>query len=177
MVDALIELNSRRAWALTLISPFFTRISTSSGRKGWNRLEHNLSTASQATLRAEPASRLYNFGRPFFSPVPLSLFLRSNLIAAFRCSPVAAINSSSIFVFAVLVDLKYRSRIAFAYSSMLRRVTFPPFGNTIFDATIPFSVTLIMSQCAGLTPTNTRATIQDRNLWQNRNLQVINRLI
>jgi hypothetical protein len=29
---------------------------------------------------------------------------------------------------------------------MLRRVTLPPFGNTIIDATIPFSVTLIMSQ-------------------------------
>ena len=29
---------------------------------------------------------------------------------------------------------------------MLRRVTLPPFGNTIIDATIPFSVTIIMSQ-------------------------------
>jgi hypothetical protein len=29
---------------------------------------------------------------------------------------------------------------------MLRRVTSPPFGNTIYDATIPSSVTFIMSQ-------------------------------
>jgi hypothetical protein len=30
---------------------------------------------------------------------------------------------------------------------MLRRVTFTSFGNTNFDATIPLSVTFIMSQC------------------------------
>jgi hypothetical protein len=33
---------------------------------------------------------------------------------------------------------------------MLRRVTSPPFGNTIYDATIPSSVTFIMSQFAAL---------------------------
>jgi hypothetical protein len=42
--------------------------------------------------------------------------------------------------------MKYRSRTASAYSRMLLLVMLPPFGNTIFEATIPFSVTIIMSQ-------------------------------
>ena len=42
---------------------------------------------------------------------------------------------------------------------MLRRVTFPPFGNTNFDAIIPFSVTIIMSQFATLTIGSRRFTI------------------
>jgi len=32
------------------------------------------------------------------------------------------------------------------YSDVLSRVTLPPFGNTNSDASIPFSVTLIMTQ-------------------------------
>ncbi len=34
---------------------------------------------------------------------------------------------------------------------MLVRVRLPPFGNTIFEATIPLPVTFIMSQFGGLT--------------------------
>ncbi len=42
--------------------------------------------------------------------------------------------------------IKYRPLTASVYSSMLLLVMLPPFGNTIFEATIPLSVTIIMSQ-------------------------------
>ena len=72
-------------------------------------------------------------------------------MAAFLCTFVAATNSSRIFVFVFFEPFKYLPLIASAYSNMLRRVTSPPLGNTIYDATIPFWVTLIMSQFELLT--------------------------
>src|SRR4030042_3986794 len=132
---------------------------TSSGRKGWKRLEHKRSVASQATLSAAIASSPYRRGRPRLF-LKGGLFLRlSKRIAAFRCRPVVATNSFSISVFFFLEDRKYRSRTASAYSSMLRRATWPPFGNTIIDATIPLSVTIIMSQFVWLTSPNDSCTL------------------
>ncbi len=76
----------------------------------------------------------------------------SNLITVFRCMPVVATNSFSIAVFAFLAAQKYPPPpTAAAYSTMLRRVTLPPFSNTKSDATIPLSVTMIMTQLATLT--------------------------
>jgi hypothetical protein len=42
---------------------------------------------------------------------------------------------------------------------MLALVMSPPFGNTIFEATIPLSVTFIMTQFGGLTGSKLTATI------------------
>ena len=54
-----------------------------------------------------------------------------------QCAPGFALNTAR----------GYRPRTASVYSLMLPRVIATPFlGNTFFDATIPLSVTLIMSQ-------------------------------
>jgi hypothetical protein len=117
-----------------------------SGIKGFNRLEHTRSLASQIAFSAPVTSLPYLHGRPRRLLALGWLGRFNNLIAALRCRPVTFVNSSNILPFSSLDDRKYLLRSACVYSIMLRRVTLTSFGNTNFDATIPLSVTIIMSQ-------------------------------
>ena len=150
MVDGLIwqscaSVEASMCCSLCCLSTF-----TMSGMNGCNRLEHKRSLASQIAFSAPVTSVPYLHGRPrrLLALGWLSRF--NNLIAALRCKPVTCVKSSSILPLSSLDERKYLLRSACVYSIMLRRVTLASFGNTNFDATIPLSVTIIMSQCANL---------------------------
>ena len=132
----------------------FLSTGTISGRNGWRRLEHSRSLASQTSASAAATSGPYLRFRPRLLSILDRPIFCSNRMAALRCMPVTWINSSSIFPFSSFGPRKYLARTAWAYSKILRRVTVTSitfFGNTNFDATTTFSVTLIMIQCGGLT--------------------------
>jgi len=69
-------------------------------------------------------------------------------MAALRWQPMTVVNSSKILPFSFFDARTYRPRTASVYSRMLALVMSPPLGNTISEATIPLSVTFIMSQFA-----------------------------
>ena len=146
MVAGLIRQSCLSAQASICCSPCCLSTLIISGIKGCRRLEHSRSLASQMALSGGITS-LYMVGRPRRLPAPGWLGRFNNLIAALRCKPVICVNSSSILPFPSFDARKYRFLNACTYSIMLRRVTFTSFGNTNFDATIPLSVTFIMSQC------------------------------
>ncbi len=58
------------------------------------------------------------------------------------------VNSSKILPFSFFDALRYLHRTASVYSRMLRCIMLPPSSNTFYEATIPFSVTIIMRQFA-----------------------------
>ena len=73
------------------------------------------------------------------------------MMVALRCNPVVFVNSSNMFVFPSLLDCRYLSRIALAYSvyfvvspGLLIRIVF---GNNNFESMPHPLVTFIMSQC------------------------------
>ena len=148
IVDGLIRHSCASVAASIRCSPCCLSTLIISGRKGCKRLEHSRSLAAQTTLNASASPVPYLPGRPRRLPVLGWTGWCSKRIAALRCKLVTFVNSSSILPFPSFDALKYRLLSACAYSCMLRLVTFTSFGNTNFDATIPHSVTLIMSQLA-----------------------------
>jgi len=160
IVAGLIQQSCPSVAASNRCSPCCLRTFTISGRNGCRRLEHSRSLASQTTLSTSATPVPYLRGRPRRLSALDWLGRFNNRIAALRCKPVTCVNSSNILPFSSLDAPKYRLRNAWAYSTMLRRVTFTSFGNTNFDATIPLSVTFIMSQCVWLTTDQRRAKLQ-----------------
>src|SRR4030042_4028840 len=119
--------------------------------KGFRRLEHSLSDASQTLLRLFTTVESYFGSRPFlFLSEDLNTRFNS-LMAAFRCILVVFVNSSNILPFSSFDAFPYRPRIASKYSLILCCVTPTSFtmvfGNTYYESTPSPSVTFIMSQC------------------------------
>jgi len=122
-------------------------IPNGNSRNGRRCLEHSRSLPSQTLFKASCVTLLY-FRRPLHHlPEAGRLPPFHNLIAALRRQSVTCVNSSSILLLSVFDAVAYLSLTAWAYSIILRRVTTTSFGNTNFDATTTFSVTIIVSQC------------------------------
>jgi hypothetical protein len=134
MVTRLIRQSCPSVEALIRCSPCCLSNFTISGMNGFSCLEPSRSLASPTTLSAFLATGPYLRGRLCHLLAPAWPCRCSNRMATFRCRPVVATNSSSIFVFTSLAAFKHHPLTVPAYSSMLHRVTSTPFGNTIIDA-------------------------------------------
>jgi hypothetical protein len=144
-----------QSWVSTsadiVVSSCLLRTLINSGKNGCSRFEHKRSVASRANRSASTKAAPYFRGRPRFL-LALGLFVRcSRRIADLRWYPVTLVNSSRILPFSFFGARRYHSRIASVYSRMLLCVMLPPFGNSFSEATIPSSVTKIISQFVMLT--------------------------
>jgi hypothetical protein len=75
------------------------------------------------------------------------LFRASSLVADLRWHLTTVTNSSSILPLSFFEAFRYLARISSAYSLIANLVIVTSnFGNTSFEATIPTSATVIMSQ-------------------------------
>ena len=148
MVDGLISTSWTSASLVSCCSPCRRSTPISSGTNGCSRREHTRPLASHNTLSARANSSPYRRGRPRRYGPPVFSLRPSNRTTALRWYPVTLTASSSIRPFSILSAPTYRPRIATMYSFTPAAVIAAPFGNMTSEATIPLSVTFIMSQFA-----------------------------
>ena len=169
MVDGLISISWASTSLVSCCSPCRRSTPISSGTNGWSRREHTRPLASHSTLSASATSPPYRRGRPRrYGALPFPL-RPSNRTIALRWYPVTFTASSNSRPFSLLRAPTYRPRIASMYSFTPAAVIVAPFGNPTYEATIPLSVTFIMSQFAS-TPLSTHScTIAGRvrSDWRN----------
>ena len=152
MVAALISSTCLLTAASRTSLPCRSKALANSAKKGCSLLPHIRSPASQTALKPLTASGPYFLGRE--EPVLARRRTWASPQGADQglavTPPVTCAASSRSLPFSFRSALAYLSLIASKYSITLPRVT-PPSGNTACEATIPSSVTFIMSQFANFT--------------------------